>query len=411
MQLDDIRLLRKVLKRDGYRTTAKRIAARLIAPQPTNAFRRHDIIKHYEFILGEHRGFGLKLTSNNLPNGSMTWLIPDFGAQSGGHINIFRMMQLLKDRGFPNQHVVVMEPHRWSSVAEAQAAVNEAFGDHGITVSLGVNSIEPCEYLVATGWQTAYWVSKYKDTLNRLYFVQDFEPEFFPQGSEYSFAENTYRLGLVGITAGTWLAEKLANEYGMKTFPYSFACDTDHYKPTIRRDRTRKYVFFYARPVTPRRCFEMGLLALKKVCEVFPNATVVFAGWDVDGYEIPFTHLNRGSISVKDLPDLYSQCDVALILSSTNLSLLPLEVSACGCPVVINNSPQSSWLLSESQATYCDMNVESISASIIDVLEHPDKAKKRVDAAFKYIQENSWESEAEKVAGFLRSLPRLQSDR
>lgn len=401
---DDIRDLKRVIKRDGFRVAAKKVIARLAAHAPGGLIYRPDTIKHYEFLLGEEQGFGLRLTSENLPRGSMTWLIPDFEAQSGGHINIFRMMQLLKHRGFFHQHVVIMEPHRWSTAAEAQAAITRSFGDHGITVSLGVRSIEPCAYLVATGWQTAYWVSKYKDTLHRLYFVQDFEPAFYPYGSDYSFAENTYRLGLIGITAGSWLADKLAAEYGMKTFPYSFACDTQLYKPATKKYSDTKQIFFYARPVTQRRCFEIGLLALKKVCEAVPNACIVFAGWDVKGYDIPFPHVSRGSVPVAQLPSIYSQCDVALILSATNLSLLPLEVAACRCPVVLNDGPHSKWLLSEDQANYCEMTVSSISAALINVLHDPEQARKKATAAFEYSQNNSWETEADKVSGFLKSL-------
>jgi len=404
MIAENVRLLTRVIRRDGLGVAARKVVARLASQAPGSVLAKHGTIKHYEFLLGEEQGFGMKLTPDNLPTGSMTWLIPDFSANSGGHINILRMMQLLKQRGFSHQHVVVMEPHRWSSTGEAQAALEDAFGEAGITVSLGVKSIEPCAYLVATGWQTAYWVSKYRDALHRLYFVQDFEPAFYAYGSDYSFAENTYRLGLTGITAGTWLSEKLTGDYGMKTFPYSFACDTDFYKPKLRHEGDQKRVFFYARPVTPRRCFEIGLVALKKVCEAVPDATVVFAGWDVEGYDIPFPHVSRGSVPVKELPELYSQCDVALILSSTNLSLLPLEVAACGCPVVLNNDPQSNWLLSQDQATYCDMNVDSISAAIIDILRNPDKARSLAQAALQRARTNSWEAEADKVAGFLKSL-------
>ncbi|WP_163266349.1 glycosyltransferase family 4 protein [Chelativorans alearense] len=334
----------------------------------------------------------------------MTWIIPDFHASSGGHINILRMMRLLKERGFPNQHVVVMEPHRWSSIEEAQASLNHSFGDYGITVSLGIRSIEPCHYLVATGWQTAYWVAKYRDAIHRLYFVQDFEPAFYAHGSEYNFAENTYKLGMTGITAGSWLAEKLNKEYGMTTFPYSFACDLDLYKPHKKRPNSKKHILFYARPVTPRRCFEMGLLALTRVCERDPDVAVIFAGWDVSGFEIPFHHLNAGTVPVEHLPDLYSQCDVALILSSTNLSLLPLEVAACGCPVVINKGPQSSWLLSEEEAAYCDMSVEGIVGALTDVLENPEKAASLVEAGLARAGASAWSREADRLAAFLPTI-------
>jgi len=399
MLANSVKGLVRAIKRHGVRGTARKVVA-----QMTGQSHRFNSIDDYEFILGEEQGFGLKLSSSNLPADTMTWLIPDFEASSGGHINIFRMMNLLKTRGFSNQHVVIMEPHRWSSTNEASAAIERSFGISDVTVSLGVRSIEPCTYLVATGWQTAYWVSKYKDAVHWLYFVQDFEPDFYPRGSEYSFAENTYRLGLTGLTAGTWLADKLSHEYGMTTFPYLFACDTDNYKPTPKRHTGKRNIFFYARPVTPRRCFELGMLALKQVCEAIPDASVVLAGWDVSGSKVPFPHRSVGSVRVTELPDLYSQCDVALVLSSTNLSLLPLEVAACRCPVVLNRGPHTSWLLSDDEATYCDLNVESIAEAVIRVLNRPEEAKTKAAAAFDRSQRDSWETEADKVSGFLKSL-------
>lgn len=403
MVYHNIRRLAAVIKRDGYRVAIRKVRNRLLGINPAAAVLRSDAIGYYEFILGEEQGFGLKLTPENLPWNSMTWVIPDFEAQSGGHINIFRMIGLLQQRGFPNQHIVIAEPHRWLSAADAQAAIARSFGGVKVTVSLGMRSIEPSHFLVATGWQTAYWVAKYKDAVHRIYFVQDFEPFFNAPGSEYYFAENTYRLGLTGVTAGPWLARKLADEYGMETFSYSFACDTDHYVPRPKPVTNKKRISFYARPVTQRRCFELGLLALKRVCAAVPDAEVIFYGWDVSNYDIDFPHQNRGAVSVADLPELIAQSDVGLILSATNLSLMPLEVAACARPVVMNDGPHSSWLLSRDHAIYCDMTVEGIAAALIDVLLNPEQAKERVDAALRFSRSVSWEAEADKVAGFLRS--------
>ena len=68
----------------------------------------------------------------------------------------------------------------------------------------------------------------------------------------------------------------------------------------------------------------------------------VLVGWDVSNYSLPFSHLNTGFLSLDELQDLYSQVDVDLVISSTNLSLLPLELMACKCPVVSNLGPMSS---------------------------------------------------------------------
>jgi len=395
----------RLVRRDGIKVATRRaLLKRLnqgVAASPTAKW---DTIGSVELLLGEARGFGIKLTPENVPMRSMTWVMPDFTASSGGHINILRMMRLLMDRGFKSQHIVIMEPHRWSTVDQARAALEEAFGKSEITVSLGVRSIEPCHYLVATGWQTAYWVAKYRDAIHRLYFVQDFEPDFYANGSEHILAENTYKLGLTGITAGAWLAEKLSAEYGMATFPFSFACDLSFYRPHPKRAHARRQVFFYARPVTPRRCFEMGLVALKRICEQVPDVEVIFAGWDVGGHKIPFPHLNKGVVPLAELPDLYSQCDVALILSATNLSLLPLEVAACGCPLVINKGPNSGWLLSDQEAFYCEMTVEGITETVMRVLNDPARAARVASAALRRAKASDWGLETDRIVSFLSAM-------
>ena len=365
---------------------------------------KRDVFSFYEGVLGREHGMGLRITRDNVGEGTLTWLIPDFEAGSGGHINIFRMAKLLRERGFDDQQVVVMEPHKWSSAAQAGAVANAAFNEPGIRLTLGVDSIEPCRYLMATSWNTAYWVAKYTDALHRCYFVQDFEPMFHPVGTEHYMAERTYGLGLHGITAGTWLADKLADEYGMSTDAYSFSYDKHLYQPTEKREGKNRNIFFYARPVTERRCFDMGLLALKRVCEEVPDTAVIFAGWDVGDYAIPFHHLNAGQLPVAQLPDLYSQCDAALVLSGTNLSLLPMEIAACNCPLVVNDGANASWLLGDNEATYAPMTPDGLADAMIALLREPERAREQAERAMERARASDWGREADKVAAALRRL-------
>ena len=48
----------------------------------------------------------------------------------------------------------------------------------------------------------------------RLYFIQDFEPLFYPAGAEYVLAEETYRFGFRAITVGPMLADLLRDRFG-----------------------------------------------------------------------------------------------------------------------------------------------------------------------------------------------------
>lgn len=72
----------------------------------------------------------------------------------------------------------------------------------------------------------------------------------------------------------------------------------------LKKKGNTKRVFFYARPVTPRRVLMIGLFALNLLCQKMPEVEVVFAGWDVSTFEIPFKHRNMGIMSVDRLPNV-----------------------------------------------------------------------------------------------------------
>src|SRR5690606_34493580 len=104
----------------------------------------------------------------------------------------------------------------------------------------------------------------------------DFEPWFYPVGSASVLAENTYRFGFTALTAGRWLAEKLRADYGMVAHPYDFGADPASYSHVNRGRRSE--VFFYARPSTDRRGFELGLMALDILAQQRPDVTINLVG-------------------------------------------------------------------------------------------------------------------------------------
>ena len=180
---------------------------------------------------------------------------------------------------------------------------------------IGSDSAPTAHISIATAWHTAYDVRNFQTTRHKCYFVQDYEPWFFPAGSLATFAEETYRFGFTGITAGTWLADMLHRDFGMTTHAVSFSYDRELYRVLPRKNPETKNIFFYARPNTARRSFELGVLVLAEVAKRHPDAIAVLAGADLSGYEIPFKHTNPGIVDLADLPALYAQCDVGLVLS------------------------------------------------------------------------------------------------
>lgn len=360
-----------------------------------------DVIGVYDFLRLE--SFGGEPPSVADAARTVNWVIPDFGIGSGGHLNIFRLILQLEQRGYQCRVIIVGHTH-FNSGEEASKAIREHFFPINAEVSIGESSLKPAAITVATSWITAYSVRNFQGTRHRCYFVQDYEPYFYAHGSDYCFAEATYRMGFYGITAGGWVAGKLAAEYDMQTVTMGFSYDHELYRRLPRRNPETKHIFFYARSVTPRRGFELGLLALNLIAQKMPEVSFILAGWDASSYRIPFPYLNAGNVAVKDLPDMYNQCDAALVLSLTNLSLLPLELMACGCPVVSNRGANVEWLLNDGNAVLADATPEALSEALMSLLQDEHRRKQLIEASTRFATNTSWEAEAGKVAGFFDGL-------
>lgn len=377
------------VQRVGIRRTLQMVWRRL-RHGPAGRRGGPDVVGHYAFVSQPT----LALAEGQVLEGGLLWFVPDFGVGSGGHLNIFRTIWHLERKGYVCT-IVIVRPTAHLSAEAARADIKAHFFDLRANVVLAEEALPAAEFAVATSWDTAYWVRALPATVRKLYFVQDFEPYFYPLGSDYVLAENTYKFGFFGITAGGWLAHKLAQDYGMKTRPVGFGVELDRYRRLPRRQPEVKHVFFYARPPTPRRAFELGLLVLAEVAKRMPDTGFILAGWDTADYDIPFAHLNCGTLALDDLPDLYSQCDVALVLSLTNLSLLPLELMACGCAVVSNRGSNVEWLLNDNIASLAESTPEALADAICALLQNDAGRRAMIARAEAFARSQTWDQVAE----------------
>ena len=392
-------LLKKIyniLKQDG--------ADSLVAKVKEHS-QKLDIINFYDYIISTKvTEFNKSDAEENKFKGDkaiINWIVPEMGIGSGGHINIFRFVSYMQRKGHINR-IYVFNSNRFTNNQQLKKFLMEHYPtlDSTVEVICNTDDVKFAHATLATSWHTAYFVKNFNNTLHKFYFVQDFEPFFYPHGSEYSFAEATYKFGFTGITAGSWLKEKLLNEYNMKCYDFGFSYDKDLYKPIPKRDNVKR-VLFYARPVTPRRAFEIGLLALNELHKKMPDVGVIFAGWDISNYDIPFPHLNAGSVPLEKLPDLYSQCDICLALSNTNLSLLPLEVMACKSVIMSNNDNHVRWLLNEENSILSQLDPNDIADKLYYYLNNEKELDEIRQNGYKCSINTSWENEGKKVEQYI----------
>jgi len=340
---------------------------------------------------------------------TINWLIPNFGIGSGGHLNIFRFIWHLERLGW-RCHLAIVGAHQWPSPHAAEEVIRLHFLPIEARVYLRPEDMPASEIGVATSWETAYPLRDWQSCHVKAYFVQDLEYEFFPKSSYSAFAEQTYTFGFYGITAGTWLSDTLRSNYGGRASAFSFSYDKHLYKRLApvsagaQKSPPRQRLLYYARPPTPRRGFELGLMVLEQVSALMPSVEIVTAGWDLSGFKLHFPHTDLGTLPLKKLCALYNSCDAALVISFTNMSLMPLELAACGCVVVSNKAPCVTWGLNDSIAELAEPTVEDLTQACLRILSDTELRKKKSDAAFAFAQSTDWATEADKLNSIFTSL-------
>lgn len=302
---------------------------------------------------------------------TFNWLMPPPGKGSGGHMTLYRFIEYLEKAGHTCR-IYMHNPGPYSTVESVRAIMGNSFPEVKAPMAwLFTNDqMEPADAIFATSWETAYSVYDIRSDSKKFYFVQDFEPAFYPVGSLSVLAENTYRLGLRGITAGDWLKKKLHEEYGMVTDSFWFGSDGNTYRHLP--SSIRKEVVFYARPTTERRAFELGIMTLDLFHKRHPDYTINFIGWDVSSYDIPFPYKNLGILDPSELNKLYNRCAASLVLSLTNMSLLPLELLASGCIPVVNDGENNRLVTNNEYIAYAPANPVSLADKLSEVVSRSD---------------------------------------
>jgi len=310
----------------------------------------------------------------------INWILLDVVAAQGGLLNIFRTIKQLEAWGHENRVYLLAGSPQGSS--EAKQRIRKRYFPITADVELLSDNVKDCDALIATSWPTAYAVRSIENTAQKFYFVQDIEYMFYPPGSAYEFARQTYQFGFRGITLGSWIANVLRSEFKMECSSFGFSYDRDAYASTGPRllPAGKKRVLFYARPETERRGFELGVLALSLVAKKMPDVEFVLVGFPPQSLDLPFPAIFPGVLPISELGPLYRSCDVALVLSHTNLSMLPLELMASGCAVVSNKGPNVEWLLTEQTVQFAKPNPKSLAQAVVELLDSETLRLRKVEA-------------------------------
>lgn len=335
------------------------------------------------------------------PLKSIVWFVPDWSnVWGGGHLTLFRFANHIQRVHGVRNYLFTYDRGRDITAAELEDDLRRPFPNHKLKVIVNKKDIPRCNIAIATTWQSAYSVYEFGNVESKFYFMQDYESLFYPGGTSSMQANFSYTFGFKGVTGGTWLRECFES-YGGKATNYVFSTDRDIFYPPQERSPVVKRIFFYGRPSTDRRAFELGIAALTRLNGKYPDIEIIIAG--LSGViPPPFPCTLLGNLSLEETGDLYRRCDIGLAFSGTNLSYLPVELMACGCPVVSNKGPHVEWYCVDGYNSVLSDPVPSeVLKKLEELILNPDLRRRVIEGGLETSRRTTWEKEIDKVFAYL----------
>jgi O-antigen biosynthesis protein len=389
--VDRIRQMRRLLATEGPSGVVRRLLDRAVERMSPLGYDELEIAREDLVAAGEIAASGWTLPGPAPMRAgqplTVAWVSYPPGEGSGGHTTMFRMISALERAGH-RCIIYLQDRHGWA-IEQHEVTVRRVWPFVKAEVRSLDDGIEDAHAIFATGWQTAYPVLASPAKGTRFYLVQDFEPSFYPAGSEALLAEATLRFGFHGITAGRWLAERLRNDYDMAADHFDFGCDLERYSLDPAAPR-REGIVYYCRPSTPRRAHQLAMLALDLFAERNPEVPLHFFGQPAPR-NMPFKATDHGLESPDQLNALYNRCIGGLVLSATNVSLVPYEMLASGCIPIVNDADHNRIVLDNSEVEYAAATPFDLAAALSRVVERPAAERSALAArAAASVQGSSW---------------------
>lgn len=312
----------------------------------------------------------------------IAWVIPHPGKGSGGHRTIIQNVNALIRAGYECD--IYVEDDDISTPQIVRNKINEYYEkcDAGIYVGLQVK--KDYDLMFATGWQIVEFV-KNMPARKKAYFIQDFEPWFFPMGDQYLITENSYRYGFKPVTIGKWLAHKMLAEYNNPVEYFDFGADLNVYKKLENVKKENAICFVY-QPEKSRRCDIIGLRALKIVKTLKPDLKIYLYGSSVEA-TFDFECENLHIIPITECNELYNKCKVGVCMSASNPSRIPFEMMAAGLPVVELYKENNIYDMPDEGVVLARTTPEAIASAIIDILDNEEKQKQMSEFGVNYMKD------------------------
>lgn len=293
-------------------------------------------------------------------------LVPafEFKSISAGFFGVFQVAQFLTTTGY-NVRLVLFDNFYFDH-EEFRQKFQEYPGMENLLDALEVDyigernkplEVSPDDYCLATVWYSAHFAEKITKHLRAnhfFYLIQDYETNFFPGGTLFSLAEQTYFMNYIPMFSTQPLQQLFIknniggfNDRKIDSIYFNNACSASllPQKEFISKNeaKTKKKLVFYSRPVVNRNMFELTALAIS---EAYKAGIFNADEWECIGMGLGDGVIDLGDghssislprMTLKEYQETVNQFDICLtLMASPHPSLIPMDLAGSGAIVVTN---------------------------------------------------------------------------
>lgn len=306
------------------------------------------------------------------PRKRINLLIPSINPENvfGGISTALKFFEELCERSGLDRRIILVD------MAPNEEGIN-LYKDRYTFVDCNNDSVEPCQivpyadrfgksipvsendFFIETGWWTAFALQEAYEVFEKdgyapnpfIYFIQDYEPGFYPWSSRYVMSEATYRSPYKQIAVIN--SSELHSH--MKRLGYSFYKEFV-FEPVFNAGlkkyflenkdnpfKKKKQLLIYGRPGTVRNAFELNVMALSDWVWKQPGIEeweILSAGESFDDIDLGNGKILKslGKLTIEEYAKILSESYVGIsLMVSPHPSYPPLEMATYGVKVITNN--------------------------------------------------------------------------
>jgi glycosyltransferase involved in cell wall biosynthesis len=334
---------------------------------------------------------------------TIAWVVPKWSVGSGGHMTIFRLVRQMERRGHRcSIHLFDPDGLESRSGGELREEIRSRFVEVDAPVFRDLERFSGADVVIATEWRTAFPVRDLPGCREKVYLVQDDEPQFYATSSQSIWAEESYRMGYRCIAYTPWMADILRERWGLEAHYFECGTDTDVYEFGDEAGREPGLVAMYARKETDRRAVDLALAGLATAFERRPSLRVVAFGSNLE-VNAPFTLEDIGVQPPRELAKLYSRASAGIVFSLTTHSLVAHEMMASGLPVVELEGDNVASAIGGSGelVELAERTPDSIADAVERLLDDRERATAMAGRARSFVEERTWERAGDQVEAAL----------